>query len=117
MAGSEQLIERGLTREEIIQKFPPKIEMAYPREDRVKQGLVSPEPVEFMVSRNEAGMIVFAMGAEGFYKSLENTGEGSESEVREAAGVHYGMNIDEGLVIPAPYTIHPDGHHNSVSKE
>jgi hypothetical protein len=76
------MMERGLTREEILQKYPPKIEVAYPRRERAREGILLSE---FMVSRDETGRILFAMGAEGFYKSLENTGESSESE-QPAAG-------------------------------
>ena len=34
-----------------------------------------------------------------------------------AAVVHHGMNIDEGLVTPAPYTTHPEGHRDSIPQE
>jgi len=54
------MTERALTKEKILLTFPPKREIAYPRPGRVKEGIL---PLEFMVSRNEQGTIIYAINA------------------------------------------------------
>lgn len=63
-------MERFLTREEIIIKYPPQPEVSQPRPDSIKYGSAGKE---FMVSRNDKGQIIFAVPSEIFNRYFLKT--------------------------------------------
>ena len=56
-------VEQALTREQIFETFTPTREWIKPREERVRQRLVSANPVEFVVFKDGQGVLRYATPA------------------------------------------------------